>query len=94
MKKLKYILFTLSLLMAAQMVVPTTVQAQCPMCKMSAESNLKAGGSAGKGLNAGILYMLVMPYILVGSIGFYWYRNRKSAEDEEFYAEMESINKE
>ena len=94
MKKLKYILFTLSLLLAAQMVTPTTVQAQCPMCKMSAESNLKAGGTAGKGLNAGILYMLVMPYILVGSIGFIWYRNRKREEDEDFYAELESINQE
>lgn len=33
--------------------------AQCPMCKMAAESNLKNGGTAGKGLNAGILYMLL-----------------------------------
>ena len=80
--------------MAVQMVTPTVVQAQCPMCKMSAESNLKAGGTAGKGLNAGILYMLVMPYVLVGSIGFIWYRNRRKEEDEEFYAELESINQE
>ena len=35
------------------------VQAQCPMCKMTAESNLKGGGSAGKGLNSGILLSLI-----------------------------------
>jgi hypothetical protein len=51
--------------------------AQCPMCKMAAESNLKNGGSAGKGLNAGILYMLLTPYILVGGLAFWWIKNKK-----------------
>jgi hypothetical protein len=55
--------------------------AQCPMCKMAAESDLKAGGTAGRGLNAGILYMLSMPYLLVMGIAFFWWRNRKNAED-------------
>lgn len=52
-------------------------QAQCPMCKISAESNLKNGGTAGKGLNAGILFMLSVPYLLVGTIGYVWWRNRQ-----------------
>jgi len=51
--------------------------AQCPMCKMAAESNLKNGGSAGKGLNAGILYMLITPYLLVGGLAFWWFKNKK-----------------
>jgi len=45
---------------------------------MAAESNLDHGGSAGKGLNTGILYMLAMPYLMVTVIGYIWYRNRKS----------------
>ena len=57
------------------------VEAQCPMCRMSAESNLKSGGTAGKGLNAGILYMLATPYLLVGFFGYMWYRNRKKEHD-------------
>ena len=52
--------------------------AQCPMCKISAESNLKDGGTAGKGLNTGILYMFALPYLLVGTLGFLWYRNKKN----------------
>lgn len=52
---------------------------QCPMCKMTAESNLKDGGTAGKGLNAGILYMLLAPYVLVGSLAFFWIRKRKKS---------------
>lgn len=56
---------------------PATLEAQCPMCKIGVESNLKNGGSAGNGLNLGILYMLSMPYLLVGTLGFLWYKNRK-----------------
>ncbi|MDX1941347.1 MAG: hypothetical protein SFU99_12395 [Saprospiraceae bacterium] len=61
----------------------STVQAQCPMCKIAAESNLKNGGSAGKGLNAGILYMLATPYLIVGAIGYVWWRNRRKEKEED-----------
>ncbi|MFM9949775.1 MAG: hypothetical protein ACKV1O_17695 [Saprospiraceae bacterium] len=62
-------------------------QAQCPMCRMSAESNLKNGGTTGRGLNNGILYMLITPYLLVGSIGYIWWRNRNKRVDEEAISE-------
>jgi len=57
--------------------------AQCPMCRMAAESNLANGGSEGKGLNKGILYMLAMPYLMITTVGFIWYRNNKKANEEE-----------
>jgi hypothetical protein len=57
------------------------VIAQCPMCKIAAESNLENGGTAGQGLNKGILYMLLMPYLLIGVLGFIWYKNRKREID-------------
>jgi len=56
------------------------LDAQCPMCKISAESNLKDGGTAGKGLNAGILFMLSMPYLLVGTLAYVWFKNRKDVD--------------
>lgn len=61
----------------------TPVQAQCPMCKMAAESNLKNGGEAGKGLNNGILYMLGLPYVIIGTIGGVWYYNRRKEGEED-----------
>lgn len=63
------------------------INAQCPMCKIGAESNLKNGGAAGKGLNTGILFMLSMPYLIVGSIGYMWWRNRNKGEviDDDLY---------
>lgn len=72
---------SLLLLSMTLSMTPVDVTAQCPMCRMSAENNLKDGGSTGKGLNKGILYMLLMPYVLVGTIGVLWYRNRKPEEE-------------
>lgn len=70
-------------------VATPEVLAQCPMCRMSAESNLQNGGTMGQGLNTGILYMLAMPYLLVGAIGYWWWRNRRksSVEADELLAE-------
>ncbi len=75
--RIKSLVFFIALSLSLQLALPTTLEAQCPMCKMSAEQNLKDGGTAGKGLNAGILYMFMSPYIIIGCIGYFWYRNRK-----------------
>lgn len=64
--------------------------AQCPMCRMSLESNLQNGGTMGRTINAGILYMLGMPYLLVGFLGYVWYKNKKKMErlEEEAKAQL------
>ena len=74
--------FALFLFVAAPAAV-TPLQAQCPMCRMSAESNLKNGGTQGRGLNTGILYMLSLPYLIVGSIGYWWWRTNRRADRQE-----------
>ncbi len=76
----KYRILALIVLIAVVLVAPEEIYAQCPMCKMTAESNLSNGGSGGKGLNAGILFILSLPYLIVGSIGYFWYRNRKKMQ--------------
>lgn len=66
--------------MALLVFVAQHIDAQCPMCKIATESNLKSGGSAGRGLNAGILFLLLVPYSLVGGLAYYWFRvKRKQA---------------
>lgn len=50
--------------------------AQCAMCRGSVESSMGNGrNNVGVGLNTGIMFLFVMPYIIVGVIGFLWYRN-------------------
>ncbi len=78
----KYI-FPVFLILSAFALTLPDVAAQCPMCRMSAESNLENGGTAGAGLNGGILYMLALPYLIVGTIAFLWWRNRRKSDEPE-----------
>ncbi|WP_298363903.1 hypothetical protein [uncultured Lutibacter sp.] len=59
MKKLLYI----SLLIFAQIA-----NAQCAMCKAVVESG---NASEAEGLNSGILYLMVFPYLLVGALLYF-----------------------
>lgn len=83
MKKRLIKIFSILSLISILNFSPVEVQAQCPMCRMSAESNLRNGGTAGKGLNAGILYMFSTPYLMVALVGYFWYRNRKKEDEDE-----------
>jgi hypothetical protein len=67
------------------------LNAQCPMCRMSAEADLKSGGTKAKGLNAGIVYMLGFPYILLGTLGFIWYRERRRIGEAEQLTDLRSL---
>lgn len=53
------------------------------MCTISAEQGTKNGNTQGKGLNDGIIYLLVFPYILIAGIGILWYRNYRKKIIEE-----------
>ena len=50
---------------------------QCAMCKAVVESDLQAGGTAGANINNGILYLMFIPYILIGTVGYFIYRHYK-----------------
>lgn len=69
------------LILGMVIIFGAELDAQCPMCRLSAETNLENGGTEGKGLNKGILYMLSLPYLLVFSLGFLWYKNRNKYSD-------------
>lgn len=59
------------------------VFAQCAMCRGSVESSMGNGrNNVGVGLNTGIMFLFVIPYILVAVIGYLWYRNSKRAQAE------------
>ena len=73
---MKYKYIVLLTLIIVAMPVTTELFAQCPMCRMAAESNLENGGTEGKGLNTGILYLFAMPYLIASVLGFIWWKNR------------------
>lgn len=51
-----------------------TVEAQCSMCTLNAESSVKNGQTEGNGLNRAVLYLLAAPYLAVAGIGYLWYK--------------------
>tara|TARA_B110000046_G_C12900577_1_gene358412 strand:+ start:674 stop:919 length:246 start_codon:yes stop_codon:yes gene_type:complete len=65
-------------------LVPIGVTAQCSMCSAVVESNLKTGGELAQGLNAGILYLMGIPYALLIGMGIILFRrlNQNTAESE------------
>lgn len=78
MKRLRYI-FLIGLLVSSMAAfVPTGAQAQCAMCSLTAQNATENGNSQGKGLNNGILFLLVMPYLAAAGIGTLWYVRYRS----------------
>lgn len=75
MRALNKSLWTALIVLLILVISQSEMLAQCPMCRMTAESNLANGGTTARGLNIGILFMLSLPYLIVGSIGFLWWKN-------------------
>ncbi|AFL86265.1 hypothetical protein Belba_3782 [Belliella baltica DSM 15883] len=74
MNKIKKIVFVIIAFLFTQ----TASFAQCAMCRASVENNVSNGDtSIGAGLNMGILYLFIMPYMIAMIIGYLWYRNAK-----------------
>ena len=77
------VIFGILLLLALN---ATDVYAQCAMCRGTVESSMGNGrNNVGVGLNTGIMYLFVMPYLLVAAIGYFWYRNSKKNQQEREY---------
>lgn len=71
MKKFKILILTLFVFLATNFVSFS----QCAMCRSAVESTMSNGrNNSAVGLNTGILYLLLAPYLLVAAIGYLWYR--------------------
>jgi len=70
--KVKFILIIFLVLF----FIPGFAEAQCSMCRAVLES--EADQSTAKGINDGILYLMIFPYLLIGGVGYFIYRSRKN----------------
>lgn len=68
--------FIKSLITIAFLFLSFVSNAQCAMCRaaLSGESNV----AQAQAVNDGIIYLMIIPYLLVGAIGYYIYRMRKN----------------
>jgi hypothetical protein len=52
----------------------SSLQAQCSICTRTAQ---QMGEKPAKSLNAGILYLAATPLIIIGLIGYRWWRSNR-----------------
>lgn len=52
--------------------------AQCAMCKAVVEGGNK---TIAEGINNGITYLMIFPYLLIGLLAYFIYRHRKKIKN-------------
>jgi len=53
-------------------LLPVDVSAQCSICTKTAS---QLGERPAKALNTGIIYLGLTPFLIIGYIGYRWWRN-------------------
>lgn len=61
------------------LLLPVMAEAQCAMCRAVLES--EGSKATAQGINDGILYLMIFPYLLIGGIAYFIYRSFKSKKD-------------
>lgn len=59
----------------ALLLMPVLASAQCAMCRAALES--QGDAKQAEAVNDGIVYLMVIPYLLVAVIGYWVYKMRK-----------------
>lgn len=81
---MKKLLSTGILLVVMLLMSSSQIWAQCAMCRGSVESTMGNGrNNVGIGLNTGIMYLFVMPYLIVAVVAYMWFRDSKKARNEQ-----------
>jgi len=64
------------LVLGVVLLLPFVGEAQCAMCRAVLES--EDNTAVAEGINNGIVYLMAIPYILIGALFFFIYRKMKS----------------
>ena len=54
--------------------------AQCSICSKTV---MQMGTKPAEGFNTGIIYLMAIPYLAVGVIGYKWYKSNKNTGEQE-----------
>ncbi len=60
------------------LLIAANTSAQCAMCKAVVEGGNE---TIAEGVNNGITYLMVFPYVLVGLLFYFLYRHKKNAKN-------------
>lgn len=81
MNNVRVLLFVLllSAFAKAEVYAASSTATQCAMCRAVLES--EEDNSTAKGINNGIKYLMIIPYILVGGVFYFVYKSKRKALD-------------
>lgn len=71
MKKIFVILFFIT---GSILTNVKTADAQCSICSKSVQ---QMGDKPAKGFNTGIIYMMLVPYLAIGVVGYKWWKGNR-----------------
>jgi len=75
---MKKLLYRVSGFLLVFLLSTADLWAQCAMCRGSVQSTLGNGrNNVGIGINVGIMYLFVIPYICFAVVAYFWYKNSK-----------------
>jgi hypothetical protein len=66
------------ILSAISLFATLPVDAQCAMCRAVLESSEDV--SVAEGINNGIVYLMLFPYLFIGGVGYFIYRMYKKSK--------------
>ena len=67
----------LLLIIAVLFTINTNIEGQgCSVCSQTAANGLDKNGA--KGLNEGIIYLAFLPLVIMGTLGFIWWKTNKN----------------
>ncbi len=67
-----------SILLLLILANASLANAQCAMCRATLENNISNGNiGIAAGINFGILYLFVAPYLAIATLAYFWYRTSK-----------------
>jgi hypothetical protein len=64
----------ISFILVVTLLASLVSEGQCSICTKTAS---QMGEEAGRGLNAGILYLAAAPFLILSYIGYKWWKNNQ-----------------
>ena len=54
------------------------VQIASAQCSICTKTSMQQGEKPAKGMNSGIVYLMLMPFAVMGYLGYRWYKNEQA----------------
>ncbi|WP_029037620.1 hypothetical protein [Salinimicrobium xinjiangense] len=73
--------YKISIFLLLSLLISFEASAQCAMCRAVLET--EEGQAAAEGINDGIVYLMVFPYLLMAGVAYFIWKSRRKSRTEE-----------